>query len=279
MALLVLPSAPLFAEQFGLFTCEVEGETVWITDYPEDVVGDVEIPPVSDGKAITTIGSRTFSYCSRLTSVTINSSVTKFSGSAFYACSRLTSVTILDGVTEIGAEAFSECRGLAKATFLGHALISFDAPRSVFARTAPDFTIYYLSSSSSFTSPTWEGYSTVIINELPSTPWLLKHDLPLSTDFNTDASLLIAYALDLDPDSNSINSQLEPVLDPATGTLSLSFHAASHGITYTVETSSDLQAWKTEDVTLSELAPDDMMKASVSRDAPKQFMRLVVESQ
>lgn len=70
-----------------------------------------------------------------------------------------------------------------------------------------------------------------------------------------------------------------PLIDPAISTLSLTFHAASPGITYSVESSADLQHWVTDGVTLSDLSPDNTMTASVSRDAPNQFMRLVVSEQ
>ena len=42
--------ASLSAEQFGLFTYEVVGGSVTITDYPDNEVGDVEIPATIDGR-------------------------------------------------------------------------------------------------------------------------------------------------------------------------------------------------------------------------------------
>jgi hypothetical protein len=58
--------------------------------------------------------------------------------------------------------------------------------------------------------------------------------------------------------------------------LSLSFHAAAPGITYTVETSTDLQNWTTDGVNWSELAEDGHRTASVERNGPRRFLRLVV---
>ena len=40
------------AEQFGLFTYRVNGDSVEISDYPENAVGPVEIPEEIDGKPI-----------------------------------------------------------------------------------------------------------------------------------------------------------------------------------------------------------------------------------
>mgnify|MGYP007026215466 CR=1 FL=1 len=65
------------AEQFGLFTYEVVGDTVEITDYPTNAVGDVEIPAEIDGKPVTSIANHAFRDCSGLTGVTIPEEVTR----------------------------------------------------------------------------------------------------------------------------------------------------------------------------------------------------------
>ena len=70
----------------------------------------VVIPSVYDGKPVTKIGGRAFSYTG-LTSITIPNSVTSI-GYAAFACSSLTSVTIPDSVTNIGNAAFANCYGL-----------------------------------------------------------------------------------------------------------------------------------------------------------------------
>ncbi len=48
--------APLSAEQFGLFTYEVGGETVEITNYPTTETGAVVIPAEIRGNPVTSIG-------------------------------------------------------------------------------------------------------------------------------------------------------------------------------------------------------------------------------
>lgn len=74
------------------------------------------------GTAITSIGSRAFSYCSGLTgTLVIPNSVTYIGSEAFFACTGLTSVTIGNSVSSIGESAFSGCTGLA----------SIDIPNSV----------------------------------------------------------------------------------------------------------------------------------------------------
>lgn len=381
-----LPSAR--AEQFGLFTYEVNNGEITITDYPEDATGEVEIPAEIDGLPVTMIRWRAFAGCTGLTSITISDSVTTIGDSAFYGCSSLTSIEVdalnpnyssLDGVlfnkhrtlliqypagkpgnylipnsatsivsrwclydfsadfnglfldcfgnvafegsrkltgvsipagvTSIGAETFKGCSALTKVTipasvtFIGNeyflegslagafedctslqsAIFLGDAPtyfsENTFTNTAPDFTIYYLSSSTGFTSPNWNGYPTVMLDEsiYPAAPWLLSHGLPHDTNLHQDlngdgVSLLMAYALDLDPNANLQSMMPTPVVNGSS--LSLSFHAAAPGITYTVETSTDLQNWTTDGVSWSEPAEDGLRTASVERNGPRRFLRL-----
>ena len=61
--------------------------------------------------------------------------------------------------------------------------------------------------------------------------------------------------------------------------LSLAFHGSAAGIVYSMETSSDLQNWTTEGVSLSGTDADGRVTASVPRDSPQRFLRLVVSVQ
>ena len=185
---------------------------------------------------------------------------------------------IPSSVTTIGGGAFYGCSGLTKAVFLGNAP---GLAVEVFHRTAPGFAIRYLSGSTGFTSPRWKGYPATMINEAtwPAASWLLAHgfwyDTNLQQDPNGDGvSLLMAYALDLDPRLNLQGRLPGPV--PGVNTLSLGFHAASPGIIYTVETSTDLQTWTTEGVVQSAPGSDGLATATVPRDSPSRFLRLVV---
>ena len=84
----------------------------------------------------------------------------------------------------------------------------------------------------------------------------------------------MAYALNLDPRINLSSSLPAPVLHP--DRLSLTFHAATAGITYEVETSTGLDQWTTEGVTLSAIGADQRRTASVPRSGPGRFLRLKV---
>ena len=70
--------------------------------------GALEIPAVLGGYPVTSIGSRAFSYCADITSVTIPGSVTNIEDLAFYGCGSLATVTIPASVTGIGDWAFGD---------------------------------------------------------------------------------------------------------------------------------------------------------------------------
>ena len=81
---------------------------------PSIATGKITIP-----NSVTSIGVRTFQYCSGLTSITIPNSVISIGDDAFGGCSGLTSVTIPNSVTSIGNNAFNGCSGLTSITILG----------------------------------------------------------------------------------------------------------------------------------------------------------------
>ena len=83
--------------------------------------GDIIIPEKVKGNdgveyVVTSLGESCFSYCSRLTSITIPSSVTSLGERCFIGCSRLTSITIPSSVTSIGGNCFYSCSGLTSIT-------------------------------------------------------------------------------------------------------------------------------------------------------------------
>ena len=86
LALLWLSLASGFAEQFGLFTYEVNGDEVTITDYPEDATGNVEIPAEIEGRPVTALDFWAFFRCAELIEITIPASVTSINPYAFSDC-------------------------------------------------------------------------------------------------------------------------------------------------------------------------------------------------
>jgi hypothetical protein len=208
----------------------------------------------------------------------IANGVTAIRNGAFADCAALTSVTIPRGLASIGDSAFAGCTSLVSAVFLG------DAPATmglnVFANAGSGFSVSYLAENSGFATPAWLGYpaspSTSFDVYFPS--WLSAHNLPADTSPDQDldgdgVDLLMAYALNLDPSQNLAGSMPTPSLAP--GTLSISYYAASPAVVYTVKTSTDLENWTTNGVTLSG-TPEDQT-ASVERTSPRRFLRLLVE--
>ena len=87
-------------------------------------------------------------------------------------------------------------------------------------------------------------------------------------------SLLMDYALNLDPNQNQSGSMPKPVM--AGNQMSLAYYAGSTGVTYAVETSPDLQTWTTSGVTLSAPDANNIRTATVPTAGVNCFMRLVV---
>lgn len=150
----------------------------------------------------------------------------------------------------------------------------------VFRFAATGFKVYYFDGKTGFTSPTWLGYQTVNMGlEIPSKTWLLANGFAENTDLNTDqngdgVSLLMAYALGLDPNENLAGSLPQPTF--AGDQMSISFHGSAEGIAYAVETSTDMQTWTAEGVTLSAPDGNGIRTATVGTDAPRRFLRLTV---
>lgn len=140
----LMTNAP--AEQFGLFTYEVFGNAISITDYPDTATGAVVIPDTIDNKPVTVIDVGAFNAVVGMTSVVIPSTVTTIGSDAFALCTGLTSVTFTgpSSVTSIGSTAFLGCSALTgitipngvtaieDATFVGcSSLTSLEIPPSV----------------------------------------------------------------------------------------------------------------------------------------------------
>jgi hypothetical protein len=105
--------------------------------------------------SVTSIGEGAFGF-SGLTKVTIRNGVTTIGFQEFVGCYSLTSVTIPNSVTSIGDYAFEFCSRLKSAQFDGNAPTMGS---DVFEDCASDFTVYYETGATGFTSPTWTDSS------------------------------------------------------------------------------------------------------------------------
>ncbi len=108
--------------------------------------------------SVTSIEQYAFEYCSGLTEIVIPSSVTTIGDLAFYDCRSLTEIVIPASVATIGSRVFESC-GLTSAEFLGNAPSNFST--GVFRYNSSNFTIFYHSGTTGWTSPTWNGYNAV----------------------------------------------------------------------------------------------------------------------
>lgn len=124
----------LNAGTLGIFTYEITGKSVAITDISHLAHGNLVIPSLIEGKPVTTIGANACSARPLITSVTLPSSI-----------------------KSIGDRAFNNCMLLAGATFNGNAP---QMGERVFGGrlAAYDFKIFVADSSKGFSVPRWLGY-------------------------------------------------------------------------------------------------------------------------
>jgi len=209
--------------------------------------------------------------------VTIPTGVASIGLQVFVNCTSLTSVTIPSSVASISNQAFYNCTSLAEAIFQG------DAPTmgsSVFANVAAGFTVYHTETASGFVGEPWDSLTLGITT--PSDPvgdWLTANGLPSDSDLLSDdnhdgVSLLMAYALNLNPNLNLSTLVPQPVF--SAGEMSLTYLEASDQVTYVVETTTDMINWTTEGVTMSELDVNHYRTATVPMTGGTRFMRLSV---
>lgn len=235
---------------------------------------------------ITRIPDYMFTFCTSLQTIKIPEGVEVVGEGAFNECSGLLKVVLPASITELENESFRDCDNLTEVYFLGNApsmgSSAYEATQ-IFYRWSgyPDVTIYYLSGSSGFSSPTWNEYNTAVIDQAvyPAASWLLSHNLGYDADLNQDLNgdgvkLLLAYALNLNPTSN--NSGNLPTVQLNGSFAEMKFYGLSQGVTYQVYMSTDLLVWKTEGVTLSAPDGNGIVTASIPVDWPQAFMKLEV---
>jgi hypothetical protein len=217
--------------------------------YPSGVSGGYKIP---DG--VNSIGQDAFNNCDKLTGVTVPATVAEFGNGAFYSCGSLAHVSFLGNAPTLGS----------------YALVSL----------APGFKIYRPSSATGFNVTPWSNYTQIVMGDpTPITDWLLSQGLTFDSDLQSDANsdgvnLLMAYALNLDPDQNQSGNLPQPVFGASQ--MSLTFYAGNADVTYAVEVSEDMTNWSTEGVALSDPDANQMRTATVGVTGTSRYMRLTV---
>ena len=100
----------------GQWKYVLEDGCATITGYMMEPVGDLVIPDVLDGYAVTSVGSEAFKGCGSLTSVVIPNRVESIGDWAFFQCGNLASIAIPNSVKSIGNWAFGDCESLTSVT-------------------------------------------------------------------------------------------------------------------------------------------------------------------
>ena len=113
----------------------------------------------------------------------------------------------------------------------------------------------------------------------PLVSWLVSNGLPNTADPTSNPNhdgvpLLMDYALNLDPTQNQSASLPEPVVSGSQ--MSLTYFAATTGITYTVQASHDLMSWSSAGVMTSSTNISGFCTATIPLTGSKGFMRLQV---
>ncbi len=94
----------------------LEDGTVKITRY-DSLNSECNIPSEIDGYKVTVIGSKAFSNCQALRTVTVPDTVTIIEDKAFDSCKKLNKVTLGNSVKSIGYKAFGDCKALHTINF------------------------------------------------------------------------------------------------------------------------------------------------------------------
>ena len=111
------------------------------------------------------ISDLAFCGCANLESVALNEGLTTIKSQAFGDKSKLTEIVIPATVTEMDETVFLKCNTLQFVKFEGNAPQNYlpeEEKRKSYETLLPDYTIYYHSQASGFTSPEWCRYSSAI---------------------------------------------------------------------------------------------------------------------
>ena len=275
-----------------------KGQTTLI-QYPGGLTGTYSIPSgvtsiggysfeeckltsVTIPDSVTSIGNGAFSYSLNLDSVPFGASpgITSIGEDAFFYCPQLTSVTIPASVASVGQGAFYYCSDLTTAIFAGNAPTMGS---NVFGQNAAGFDVEYYNGATGFTTPTWDGYPTLeeaVVGGVTS--WLTAHGIPATANLSTPVaslggtSLLMAYALGLNPNAPLGGANQLPAAVVAGGVMSYTYYSISPGITYTVEASADLINWTTAGITITGPNGSGYSTATVPLASGLKYFKLIV---
>lgn len=253
--------------------------------YDKNITMLIQCPALLNGRyelpeTLTAIGSFCFVRCHDLTEIVFPESLSSLDRYAIRDCQSLTNLFFPASLSSLGYNAIDDCENLTNVTFMGNAPTT-SSIWGPFNGMPTNFTVSYYSHNTGFSSE-WHGFPTIELYN-PTASWLTDHGLPPNTpidnrDLNGDGvDLLMAYALNLDPNQNLSNALPKAVVDA--NRMHLNYYAKAGGINYIIETSTNLRNWTTTGVRISTLDTNGFRTASVNADVPTRFFRLRVEKQ
>ena len=211
--------------------------------------------------------------------MTIPPSVTSIGYQVFINCTSLTSLKVSSGspgLSSIGGQAFYNSSSLVEAVFPGNAPA---IGAQVFDLAAAGFTIYRPAEATGYDVAPWTNYASGTSTPDPLADWLTANNLPadanlLSDDNGDGVSILMAYALNLNPNLNLRAAMPQTVF--SAGQMTLSYLEATEDVDYVVETSTDMLDWTTEGVTSVLNEVTRIRTVTVARTGTQRFMRFSV---
>ncbi len=233
--------------------------------------------------SVTSIGNIAFSLCQNLTEIEVapaNMNYTSLDGVLYskdlrtlIQCPAGKSgiITVPESVTAIVQNAFSYSADITAIRFMGNSPTWGSS-----GGTNPE--ILYFEGKTGFGAATWNGFTARNLGQVaPSGLWLFSHGLPYDRDLqNTDLGipLLLAYALDIDPDTDAAAA----VPDTAVGvnSISLTYFAGRSDIQYIPQFSTTLEDWQTTGIVISAADANGFRTATCPRSGGARFMRLKV---
>lgn len=265
---------PSFASNHGVL---FNKDQTTVIACPAGYTGSLAIPA-----SVETITDAAFKNCTKLTSVVLPPDISSINAFTFMGCTSLESVTLPESVTEMGVYSFFGCDNLKKLVFLGDSPYGLWFWQSHYSTNAGGASVFHYDNRSWIGPGAWQGFPLVSMGTRSEfKDWLIQrcmaHNSDPELDKNMDGvSLLMAYALGLDPELNLTNSMPQAVVTP--NHLKISFFGQRSDIDYLVKTSTDLINWGTDGVFVSNPDINGMREALVTRDKPKGFLKVTVTS-
>ena len=137
-------------------------ETVVFEEGVEEIASgmfaNTKIREITTPKSLKTIHHSAFVNCANLEKVTLNEGLITIDTYAFGGESKLTEIIIPQSVVNLKDDTFSSCHTLKAVKFEGNAPNEYISGNI----NMPEYTVYYHSEATGFTSPEWNGYETAI---------------------------------------------------------------------------------------------------------------------